>query len=128
MSGIKTVEIVADKEVIIRHRNDFQKSLLDNILDLKRYQIVKEINPEYHKPRNPQLADSEPNRKYVDEMIDDCRKSAANAKSYVEICDELLKADEAGTLAEAWAEIDNVQSPIQDVDEKGKDESEETKA
>ena len=100
MSEEKT--ITSDKEVLIAHRNKFQKTLLDNILDLRRHEYVKTIKPDFQRVNQQ--------GKYigVDELIEDYKKGAANAKSYVGIIDEMLRMDTAGNLPEAWADISEV--------------------
>ena len=50
-------------------------------------------------------------------MIEKVRKNAVNALSYVETIDELLVAETNGTLAESWANINSIPSPIQEVQE-----------
>lgn len=97
MSEEKT--ITSDKEVLIAHRNKFQKTLLDNILDLRRHEYVKTIKPDF------QRANQQGKYIGVDELIKDYKKGAANAKSYVGIIDEMLRMDTAGNLPEAWADI-----------------------
>ena len=100
MSEEKT--ITSDKEVLIAHRNKFQKTLLDNILDLRRHEYVKTIKPDFQRVNQQ--------GKYIgiDELIEDYKKGAANAKSYVGIIDEMLSMDTAGNLPEAWADISEV--------------------
>lgn len=95
----KTITLTADKDVLITHRNAFQKTLLDNILDLRRHEYIKTVKPDYQR-KNQQ-------GKYIgiDELIEDYKKGAANAKSYVDIIDELLEMDNDGKLSEAWAGI-----------------------
>ena len=99
MEDQKIVTLTSDKDVLITHRNAFQKTLLDNILDLKRHEYIKTIKPDYQR-KNQQ-------GKYEDinDLIEQYKKQAANAKSYVEIIDALLAKETEGTLATEWSEI-----------------------
>lgn len=100
------VTITPDKDVLIKHRNNFQKTLLDNILDLRRHEFIKTIKPDYQR-KNQQ-------GKYedIDELISAYKKGAANAKSYVDIIDGLLAMEAEGKLVEAWAEISETPTPV----------------
>ena len=129
----KEVTITEDKEVLIFHRNKFQKTLIDNILDLRRHEYIKTIKPDYQrKSEQGKYID-------VDDLIEGYKKGAANAKSYVAVIDELLAMDTTGTLSEAWREISEetpkttekteevYELPTREELEKGEDtESEET--
>lgn len=91
----KEITLTPDKEVLLNHRNDFQKQYIDNVLDLQRHNVIREKDPKYQRQAQ--------NGQYVgiEELIEKYRNAAANALSYVTIIDGLLKADEAGTLGEA---------------------------
>ena len=124
MSEEKT--ITSDKEVLIAHRNKFQKTLLDNILDLRRHEYIKTIKPDF------QRANQQGKYEGIDELIDNYKSGAANAKSYVKIIDELLAMDNAGNLSEAWADISETtdeeekdESPIESPKENGEKKEEE---
>ena len=98
MSEEKTI-IKTDKETLTEYHNQFQGNLIAITLDLKRYRIVKTVDPDFQKQ------DKQGRYHTVDDLIEECEKKAANAKSYVGIVDELLAMDEAGNLSEAWADI-----------------------
>lgn len=108
------VTITPDRDVLIKHRNNFQKQVLDNVLDLRRHEQIKAKDPNYQR-QDPQSG------KYIgiDELISNYRKAGENARSYVELIDELLQMEEKGTLAECWAELHLIPSPIADGEEKG---------
>ncbi len=88
----KTVELTKDKEVLIVHRNNFRKALINSTLDLLRHEQMQKIDPKYQR--------KDQSGKYIgiNELIEEYKKSASNAKSYVEIVDELLKMDQADGL------------------------------
>lgn len=117
----KEVVLTPNKDVLITHRNSFQKQLLENILDLKRHQAIKKQDPNFQR-QNPQT------QKYIgiDELIENYRKAAVNALSYVETIDELLAAEDQGTLATAWADIRSIPSPIAEEVQKKEETNEET--
>ena len=101
MSEEKTI-IKTNEEMLIEHRNRFQGNLIAVTLDLKRYRFIKTIKPKFQKQ------DQQGKYVSIDELIEDCEKKAANAKSYVGIIDELLTMEAAGNLSEAWADISEV--------------------
>jgi len=122
MSEEKTI-IKTDQEMLAEHRNQFQGNLIAVTLDLKRYRFIKTIKPDFQK--------QDQQGKYVgiDELIENCEKKAANAKSYVGIIDELLTMEAAGNLAEAWADISETteeekdEAPIESPQENGEEEA-----
>jgi hypothetical protein len=123
MSDTKTIEKRSDKDILMEHRNNFQKQLMDNLLDLRRHEAIKAIDPNYQR-QNPQSG------KYtsIDELIENYRKAAANAKSYVQIIDDFLQKDESGSLSSEWENVELVPFPISFGKDEGKeDEGKEAK-
>ncbi len=118
----KEVLLTPDKDVLTGHRNNFQKQLIETVLDLKRHERIKKEDPTYQR-QNTQTG------KYtgINEMIENYRKAAVNAKAYVEIIDELLAIDEQGILQTAWEDIHKIPSPINEIatDEKEAEAEEE---
>ena len=114
MSEEKTI-IKADKETLTEYHNQFQGNLIAITLDLKRYRIVKTVDPDFQKQ------DKQGRYSTIDELIEECEKKAANAKSYVGIVDELLAMDEAGNLSEAWADISEVSKEEKEEDDAPKE-------
>ena len=101
MSEEKTI-IKTDEEMLNEHRNRFQGNLIAVTLDLKRYRFIKTIDPKFQKQ------DQQGKYVSIDDLIEECEKKAANAKSYVGIIDELLAMETAGNLSEAWSDISEV--------------------
>ena len=118
MSEEKTI-IKTNEEMLTEHRNRFQGNLIAVTLDLKRYRFIKTIKPDFQKQ------DQQGKYVSIDDLIEDCEKKAANAKSYVGIIDELLVMEAAGNLSEAWADISEVSKAKEDDAPKGIEESEE---
>ena len=114
MSEEKTI-IKTDKETLTEYHNQFQGNLIAITLDLKRYRIVKTVDPDFQKE------DKQGRFHTVDDLIEECEKKAANAKSYVGIVDELLAMDEAGNLSEAWADISEVSKEEKEEDDAPKE-------
>ena len=114
MSEEKTI-IKTDKETLTEYHNQFQGNLIAITLDLKRYRIVKTVDPDFQKQ------DKQGRYSTIDELIEECEKKAANAKSYVGIVDELLAMDEAGNLSEAWADISEVSKEEKEEDDAPKE-------
>ena len=114
MSEEKTI-IKTDKETLTEYHNQFQGNLIAITLDLKRYRIVKTVDPDFQKQ------DKQGRYHTVDDLIEECEKKAANAKSYVGIVDELLAMDEAGNLPEAWADISEVSKEEESKDDAPKE-------
>lgn len=106
MEDKKEVTMTPAKDVLIGQRNSFQKQLIDNILDLKRHIEIQTEDPKYQRPTQQ--------GRYVgiDEIVDNYRTAAANAKAYVEIIDELLEAESKGTLSEAWENVGKILNPF----------------
>jgi len=117
----KTIELTKDRDTLIGHRNNFQASLIGNILDMLRYEKIKELNPE-QQIKNQQTG------KFVsvDELIEEKRKGARNARSYVEIIDELLGLDADGKLPEVWAEFSEKKEDQGDKAEEAEEKTEDS--
>jgi len=115
--GTETL-LTPDKDVLTVHRNNFQKQLIEAVLDLKRHEIIKKEDPTFQR-KNPQTG------KYtgIDEIMETLRKAAVNAKAYVEIIDELLAINEQGLLQTTWENVHEIPSPFSGNDQEKKDEA-----
>lgn len=91
-----TNTITSAREVIIKKRNDFQEALLLNIMDLRRHEERMKENPKYERQINTGET------KTVVQLIQMYLDGAKNSKHYMDICDQMLKEDEAGELQNSW--------------------------
>lgn len=128
MDEKKEVEIVPNKELLTNQLNAFNKQLIDNVLDYRRHLQIMSVDPS-HQRQNPQTG------KFVgiEELVDNYRRAALNAREYVTVINELLKADTDGTLAETWSTLEYVpvnmgamgaKEKKEDEGDEGKDEGE----
>ena len=99
----KEVEIVTNKELLTNQLNAFNKQLIDNVLDYRRHLQIMSVDPSYQR-QNKQTGQFV----NIDELVDSYRKAALNAREYVTVINELLKADTEGKLAESWSQLENV--------------------
>ncbi len=97
------VKLTPNIELLTAQRNSFQKQLIDNILDYRRHLKIMHIEPNYQR-QNTQTGKFTT----IDELVNSYRKASLNAKDYVEIIDELLKADKEGKLSEAWSNLEAI--------------------
>lgn len=93
------VVLTTDKELLTKQRNNFQTQLVNNALDLTRHLQIQESDPEF------QRQNAQGKFMGIGEIVENYKKSVQAAKAYVEIIDAMLKADEAGELGEAIAEL-----------------------
>ena len=114
MSDAKEVKIIPGRDMLIEQRNNFQKQLVDDILDYQRHLEMKESDPNYQR-QNPQ------NGKYtgIEDLIEKYREAIVNARAYVNMIDDLLKIDAEGNLNDSLQSIGKVG------DETNKEESKE---
>lgn len=92
------VELVMDRDTLVTHRNNFQKSLLGNLLDLRHHENIKKNDPDFKRMVKDRGAVG------VDELIEDYKQGLEAARDYVEIIDNLLAMEVVGNLKDAWTE------------------------
>lgn len=96
------------KDILVGHRNTFQKTMVDNILDLQRHIVIQKENKNYQRQ-------DQQTGKFIDieTMISDYRKAYNNAKSYIEIIDTVLATgDEEKMLAKIEEFANTFPSPV----------------
>lgn len=118
------VELVMDRDTLVTHRNNFQKSLLGNLLDLRHHENIKKNDPEFKR-----MVSKERGVVGIDELIEDYKHGLESAISYVEIIDALLQMDADGKLSDAWSEKKEEEVETEQVvttEDTSKEETEET--
>lgn len=91
-------EVITDKEWLVKFKNQWRSKLIANAVDLKSSRKTKEGNPRY--------AEVLPNGQVIqiDEIIKQKESGIEEALGFLEVVDELMKAEKEGKLEEYWKE------------------------
>lgn len=100
MDEDKKVVITPDRDVLTKHRNDFQKTLLGTLLNLKSNLDTIKVNPK------AKVLNSQGQPQPIQDAINGQKKEMENSRKYVLIIDELLEKEKAGTLSTEWVDVD----------------------